>query len=112
MSSKLAKLSKIECGKASSCFVHDKFYLPKISRKECITCKKESEKVFKQDHNLFAETVSVPELVIQLDEIAKQVQSNHKPSNSRNKKKNKKQEASKTENFLRMQGLMLDAFKP
>ena len=51
----------------------------------------ESEKVFKQDHNLFAETVSVPELVIQLDEIAKQVQSNHKPSNSRNKKKNKKQ---------------------
>lgn len=47
-----------------------------------------SERVFKQDHNLFAETMSVPELVQQLDELAKQLDTQSgKSSNRRGKKK-------------------------
>ena len=71
ISSKLAKLSKIECDQNNSCFIHKMFYLSKVSKRECTTCKIESDQEFRQDRNLFAETVSVPELVQQLDDLAK-----------------------------------------
>lgn len=41
----LAKLSAIRCGRgesSQSCFIHEKFFLAKNSKLECVTCKQES----------------------------------------------------------------------
>ena len=47
ISSKLAKLSKIECDQNTSCFIHEMFYLSKVSKRECTTCKIESDQEFR-----------------------------------------------------------------
>ena len=50
--------------------MHDGYYLPKVIQRVCKACKKEARLIEKQDPNLFAESVRVPELVSELDVIA------------------------------------------
>ena len=47
ISSKLAKLSEIECDQKNSCFVHKNFYLSKVSKRLCTTCNLESDQEFR-----------------------------------------------------------------
>lgn len=70
----LGQLSSVSCSKKSgdksSCFIHEGYFLPKSIQRVCISCQKQATEVSEQDGNLFAETISVPEILTELDALA------------------------------------------
>ena len=100
--------------------------MPKSVQRVCLTCQRESNEIVRQDGNLFAETVSVPELVAELDELAETrakawvpppgaVQVPQSARNKRNKKKNRNNQSSKPKKpsaFEFIGNSMVEAIKP
>ena len=65
------RISQVSCQDPENrCFVHNGYYLSKVVQRVCKTCKNRAHEANKQDPNLFAETVFVPEIVSELDVLA------------------------------------------
>ena len=67
-------MSAVSC-QDSECFIHEAYYLNKSQHRECI-CGEKTD-AFDFDRNLFAESVNMHELMLEIDEISmQQIESN------------------------------------
>ena len=65
--SQVAMMSSVSC-LDSDCFIHSAYHLKKSQYRECV-CGKRSE-VFEFDNNLFAESVNMPELLLDIRQLS------------------------------------------
>ena len=84
LASRVAMMSAVSC-QDQPCFIHQTYYLHKSQYRVC-SCGEKTD-LFEFDRNLFAESVNMHELMLEIDDIAMQILESSQKSEKKNKKK-------------------------